>query len=124
MLLSLLLLNFQCKPGAKNARGKGKEGDAANGTEGRHNLPLPRDRHAVAVSHRAQCDHPPPERVSKAGKVFVVVLLHHVDHEGGEDEDEEADVERGDELLPVGVHHRAQQLPRPAPPAETGGQHE
>ena len=65
-----------------------------------------------------------PERVGEAGEVLVVVLLDHVDHEGGEDEDEEADVERGDELLPVGVHHRAQQLPRPAPPAETRGQHE
>ena len=62
-----------------------------------------------------------PERVGEAGEVLVVVLLDHVDHEGGEDEDEEADVERGDELLPVGVHHRAQQLPRPAPPAETRG---
>ena len=58
--------------------------------------------------------------MGEAGEVLVVVLLDHVDHEGGEDEDEEADVERGDELLPVGVHHRAQQLPRPAPPAETG----
>ena len=42
-----------------------------------------------------------------------------VDDEGGEHEDEEADVERGEELLPVGEHHRPQQLPRPAPPASS-----
>ena len=53
--------------------------------------------------------------MSKAGKVFVVVLLDHVDHEGGEDEDEEADVEGGDELLPVGVDHGTEEFPRPAP---------
>ena len=54
--------------------------------------------------------------MSKAGKVFVVVLLDHVDHEGGEDEDEEANVEGGDELLPMSVDHGAQQFPGPASP--------
>ena len=53
--------------------------------------------------------------MGEAGEVLVVVLLDHVDHEGGEDEDEEADIEGGDELLPVGVHHGAQQFPGPAP---------
>ena len=116
VLLSLLLLNLQGKPRAQDARRESEEGDPADGAEGGHDLPLPGDGDTVAVPHSAQRDHSPPERVRETGEVLIVILLDHVDHEGGEDEDEEADVERGDELLPVGVHHRPQQLPGPASP--------
>ncbi len=60
---------------------------------------LPGDRNGVTVAHRAEGDDAPPERMREAGKVLVVVLLHHVDDEGGEDEHDEADVHGGDQLL-------------------------
>ena len=116
VLLSLLLLDLQGEAGSENARRKCKEGDATDCAEGRHDFPLPCDRDTVSIAHCAQGDHPPPQRVGKTGKVFIVILLDHVDHEGGEDEDEEADVEGGDELLAVGVDDGAQQLPGAAPP--------
>ena len=116
VFLSLLLLDFQGKARAEDSSRESKERDPADGAEGRHDLPLPGDGDTVSVAHRAQCDHSPPQRVRKTSEVLVVILLHHVDHEGGEDEDEEADVERGDELLSVGVDHSAQQLPSPTPP--------
>ena len=116
VLLPLLLLDLQSKTRPQNTSWEGKETDATNSTEGGHDLALPCDGDTVTVSNCAQRDHAPPEGVGKAGKVLVVVLLHHVDNEGGEDEDQEADVEGGDELLAVRVHHGAEELPGAAAP--------
>lgn len=111
VLLPLLLLNLQGKSGAQDAGRQGEEGDAADGAEGGHDLPLPRHRHAVPVTHRAQRDHSPPEGVGKTGKVLVVVLLHHVDDEGGEDEHKEPDVQGCDQLLSMSIDNSAKELP-------------
>ncbi len=43
--------------------------------------------------------HSPPEGVGEALEALVDVLLHQVDEEGGEDEAEKADVDRGYQFL-------------------------
>ena len=116
VLLSLLLLDLQGEAGSENARRKGKEGDATDSAEGRHDFPLPCDRDTVSIAHCAQGDHPPPQGVGKAGKVFVVILFHHVHNKGREDEHKEADVEGGDQLLSVSVDDGAKELPGAASP--------
>ena len=54
--------------------------------------------------------------MGEAGKVLVVILLHHVDNKRGENQNQEPDVERRDEFLSVGVDHSAEELPGAAPP--------
>ena len=42
---------------------------------------------------------PPPQGVSVGGEVLVVLLLHLVHEEGGEDQDQEPNVPRSHQLL-------------------------
>ena len=42
---------------------------------------------------------PPPQGISVGGEVLVVLLLHLVHEEGGEDQDQEPNVPRSHQLL-------------------------
>ena len=70
-----------------------------------NNLSHPSFRHRVPVSDGRHGDHPPPEGVGVALEVGLErvgphgVLLGEVDEVAGEDETEEADVQRRDQLL-------------------------
>lgn len=111
VLLPLLLLDLQREARSKNPRRKCKEGYAADCAEGRHDFPLPCDRDTVSIAHSTQSDHPPPQGVGKACKVFVVVLFHHVNNKGRENEHKEADVEGGNKLLSMSVDDGSKELP-------------
>lgn len=99
VLLPLLLLHLERKAGAEDAGGQREEGDARHGGEAGDELALPGDGHGVAVANGAQSDDAPPEGVGEAGNVLVLVLLDEIEHEGGEDENEEVYVERGEQFL-------------------------
>ena len=62
----------------------------------------------------AQGDEGPPERVAHGLVAGLVVqpLLEQEDGEGGEEEDDGADVGGGEQLLPVGVNYFREHLPR------------
>ena len=73
----------------------------------------------VTVLTSVQPYHSPPQSISVAVEVGPSprahrVLLTEVHEVTGEEEAEEANVERGDELLSVNVNNRAQQSPGPA----------
>ena len=109
-------LDFQGKARAKNASRKSKEGDAEHGAEAGNQLPLPRLRHCVPVAHRAQRDQTPPEGVGKTCKLVAPcwichVFLHQKHNKGAEDENKEADVKSGDQLLSVSIDDRTKKLP-------------
>ena len=70
----------------------------------------------VTVLMSVQPYHSPPQSISVAVEVGPTsrahrVLLTEVHEVTGEEEAEEANVERGDELLSVKVNHGAQQSP-------------
>ena len=116
VFLSLLLLNFESEARAEDSRGQREEGDAEEGADAGDHLPLPGDGDAVPVAHRADRDEAPPKSMSKRPEhLGVLVLLHLVDDEAGEHEDQEPNVEGGEELLPVGVDHGAEEFPGAAP---------
>ncbi len=59
----------------------------------------PLTHHACKAPFTSLTYHSPPEGVCEAAEVLVDVLLRQVDHEGGEDEAEEPDVDRSNQLL-------------------------
>ncbi len=52
-----------------------------------------------ALPNNIRTHHSPPKRVGEALEIVVDVLLHQEDEEGGEDEAQEADVNRRYQLL-------------------------
>ena len=116
VLLPLLLLDLQGKTRAENPRREREEGDGEDGEAGGDGLPHPRLGHLVPVADGGDGDHPPPQGIRVAAELHLAglidsVLLGQVHEVGGEDEAQEADVQRGDQLLAVDEDHGAQQPP-------------
>ena len=99
------------------ASGESEEGDSKERTETGNDLPLPGDGDRVSVAHSAHSDETPPQSVGERAELPVLhILLHLVHDEGGEHQDQKADVECCQEFLSVSVDHGAEEFPGAAPP--------
>ena len=95
------LKDLKGKTSPNDAAGKVEDDHAEDSAAGRHQLASPCGGRDVAVADAVESDEGPPQRVPHAREVGLVVqlLLEKEDKEGGEEENDGADVGRREQFL-------------------------
>ena len=95
------LKDLKGKTSPNDAAGKVEDDHAEDSAAGRHQLASPCGGRDVAIANAVESDEGPPQRVPHAREVGLVVqlLLEKEDKEGGEEENDGADVGRREQFL-------------------------